>query len=355
MHPAAGDVPELKVLPRLLFIVYIAAMTEQPAFCTPADVEAAGERLRGVAIETPLIRSPDLEQLLGGCVLIKPECLQRTGSFKIRGAYNLMSQLSERQRNNGVVAWSSGNHAQGVAAAAAMLGIQAAIVMPEDAPKAKLDNTRRLGAEVITYDRYSGDREALARQVAAARGAQLVPSYDHPDIIAGQGTVGLEIARQLQQMELVPDQVLVCCGGGGLISGSATVLKDRFAAVQIYAVEPDAFDDTARSLAAGARQRVSADARSICDALQAHTPGEMTFALNRRLLDGGLTVSDAEVGHAMRHAFRYLKLVVEPGGAVALAAALSGKITIRGKTTVVVISGGNVDFELFSRIMGEGA
>ncbi len=330
-------------------------MNDQHAYCTPADVAAAHDRLHGIAVETPLISSPELEQLLGGRLLIKPECLQRTGSFKIRGAYNLMSQLGEQQRKDGVVAWSSGNHAQGVAAAAAMLGIQAAIVMPEDAPKAKLDNTRRLGAEVITYDRYSGDREAIARQVATARGAQLVPSYDHPDIIAGQGTVGLEIALQLAEMDVVPDQVLVCCGGGGLISGSATALKDRFPGVAVYAVEPQAFDDTARSLAAGERQKVADDARSICDALQAHTPGAMTFELNRMLLDGGLTVSDAEVGHAMRQAFRYLKLVVEPGGAVALAAALSAKIATRGKTTVVVISGGNVDVELFSRIMGEGA
>jgi threonine dehydratase len=181
-----------------------------------------------------------------------------------------------------------------------------------------------------------------------------VPSYDHTDIIAGQGTVGLEIARQLQEMDVVPDQVLVCCGGGGLISGSATALKSRFPEVAVYSVEPDAFDDTARSLQTGVRQSVADSARSICDALQAHTPGELTFELNRRLLDGGLAVSDAEVGHAMRQAFRYLKLVVEPGGAVALAAALSGKIATRGKITVVVISGGNVDVDLFSRIMGEG-
>jgi threonine dehydratase len=338
-----------------LYIVYISFMNEQRPLCTPAAVEAAHERLQGIAIETPLISSPELEQMLGGRLLIKPECLQRTGSFKIRGAYNLMSQLGAAERRNGVVAWSSGNHAQGVAAAAAILGIQAAIVMPEDAPQAKLANTRRLGAEVITYDRYSGDREAIARQVAAARGAQLVPSYDHADIIAGQGTVGLEIARELGKTGVVPDQVLVCCGGGGLIAGSATALKHQFPGVAVYAVEPQAFDDTARSLVAGERQSVADDARSICDALQAHTPGALTFELNRQLLDGGLTVSDAEVGHAMRTACRYLKLVVEPGGAVALAAALSGKIATRGRTTVVVISGGNVDLELFSRIMGEGA
>lgn len=328
-------------------------MNEQRPHCTPADVEAASDRLRDVAIKTPLISSPEFDELLGGKLFIKPECLQRTGSFKIRGAYNLMSQLDEQQRARGVVAWSSGNHAQGVAAAAQLLGIQAAIVMPEDAPKAKLDNTRRLGAEVITYDRYSGDREAIAREVAAARGAELVPSYDHTDIIAGQGTVGLEIARQLQEMDVVPDQALVCCGGGGLISGSATALKSRFPQVAVYSVEPEAFDDTARSLETGTRQSVVDGARSICDALQAHTPGELTFELNRGLLDGGLAVSDAEVGHAMRQAFRSLKLVVEPGGAVALAAALSGKIATRGKITVVVISGGNVDVELFSRIMGE--
>ena len=321
----------------------------------PRDVELAARRLRGIAVLTPLIRNAELDSVCGGDVFVKPECLQRTGSFKIRGAYNLMSQLSDAQKRRGVVAWSSGNHAQGVAAAGSLLGISTAIVMPEDAPRAKLENTRQLGGEVITYDRYSGDREAIAREIAAQRGAELVPSYDHPHIIAGQGTVGLEIAVELERFDRVADQVLICCGGGGLSSGSAVALKDRIPNTAVHIVEPEQFDDTARSLSCGQRVAVSKSARSICDALQAHTPGELTFRINRELIESGLTVSDAEVKAAMRFAFRNLKLVVEPGGAVALAAALSGKIETAHKTTVVVLSGGNVDFDLFQSVMREAA
>lgn len=317
------------------------------------DVELAAERLDGVAVRTPLVRSPELDRLCDGTVWIKPECLQRTGSFKIRGAYNLMSQLPDAKKANGVVAWSSGNHAQGVAAAGSLLGIATAIVMPEDAPRAKLDNTKRLGGEIITYDRYSGDREAIALEIAAERGAEIVPSYDHPHIIAGQGTVGLEIAEQSQELGSAPDQVLICCGGGGLSSGSATALKHCLPDVAIHTVEPDEFDDTARSLRAGERVTVADSARSICDALQAHTPGKLTFELNRELIDSGLSVSDREVRDAMRAAFRHLKLVIEPGGAVALAAALARKVETAHKTTVVVASGGNVDFDLFASILRE--
>ena len=286
-------------------------------------------------------------------MLIKPECLQVTGSFKIRGAYNFLSQLSPDEAARGVVAFSSGNHAQGVAAAGTMLGVKTAIVMPEDAPRAKLENTKRLGGEVITYDRYTGDREAIARQIAAERGAIVVPSYDHDFIIAGQGTVGLEITEQCTELGIRPDHVLVCCGGGGLIAGSATALKARWPDVSVHAVEPEGFDDTARSLISGERESIDESARSICDALQAHSPGELTFAINKRLLGAGLVVSDGEVREAIRFAFRNLKLVVEPGGAVALAAVLSGKIEARGKTTVVVISGGNVDGEMFAEIQRE--
>jgi threonine dehydratase len=225
--------------------------------------------------------------------------------------------------------------------------------MPEDAPRAKLANTRRLGGEVITYDRYTGDREALAQEIAAQRGAVVVPSYDHDYIIAGQGTVGLEIAEQSAEIGFEPDQVLVCCGGGGLIAGSATALKARLPGVAVHAVEPDDFDDTARSLRSGEREHVDDTARSICDALQAHMPGELTFAINQRLLGEGLTVSDAEVRAAMRFAFRHLKLVVEPGGAVALAAVLAGKVDTSGRTTAVVLSGGNVDADLFAEIQRE--
>jgi threonine dehydratase len=317
---------------------------------TLPDVAAAAMRLAGVSVRTPLVRNFQLDDIAGGSVLIKPECLQVTGSFKIRGAYNLLSQLTDAERGRGAVAWSSGNHAQGVAAAGGMLGVHAAIVMPEDAPQAKIDNTKRLGGEVITYDRYTGDREAIARKIAAERNAVIVPSYDHADIIAGQGTVGLEIAEQALEMQLPPDQVLICCGGGGLSSGSAIALKAKLPEVAVHTVEPDQFDDTARSLACGERVSIAEDARSICDALQAHEPGEMTFAINRRLLGQGLTVSDAEVCEAMRFAFRELKLVVEPGGAVALAAVLAGKIETAGKTTAIVLSGGNVDVELFAKI-----
>ena len=298
-----------------------------------AEIQAAAKRLQGISVRTPLLRNFELDEIAGGTVLVKPECLQVTGSFKIRGAYNFLSQLNEQERERGVVAWSSGNHAQGVAAAGGMLSVPTAIVMPEDAPQAKLNNTRKLGGEVITYDRYTGDREAIARGIAGERNAVVVPSYDHEDIIAGQGTVGLEIAEQSLEMDSPPDQVLICCGGGGLSAGSAVALVEKLPGVSVHSVEPVDFDDTARSLASGERVRVSDDARSICDALQAHTPGEMTFAINKSLLGAGLTVSDAEVCDAMRFAFRYLKLVVEPGGAVALAAVLSGKIATKGKTT----------------------
>ncbi|MGB5492651.1 MAG: threonine/serine dehydratase [Woeseiaceae bacterium] len=319
------------------------------------DVEAAARRLEGISVRTPLLRNFELDQLAGGTVLLKPECLQRTGSFKIRGAYNLLSQLSEEQAARGVVAWSSGNHAQGVAAAGGMLGIRTAIVMPEDAPTAKLANTLKLGGEVITYDRYTGDREAIARGIAMERGAEIVPSYDHEHIIAGQGTVGLEIAEQCAESGLQPDQVLICCGGGGLTAGSAIALKAKLKDVAVHTVEPDDFDDTARSLRLGKRVRVADSARSICDALQSPSPGELTFDINRRLLSEGLSVSDHEVCDAMRFAFKHLKLVVEPGGAVALAAILAGKIDTSGKTTVAVLSGGNVDTDLFATIQRGGS
>ena len=314
------------------------------------DVRSAADALESVAVRTPLIWSPVLDELAGGRVFLKPECLQVTGSFKIRGAYNLMSRLDSKQAARGVVAWSSGNHAQGVAAAGGMLGIRTAIVMPEDAPIAKIENTRRLGGETILYDRYTGDREAIARKIATERGAALVPSYDHPHIIGGQGTVGLEIMQQASKLGYVPDQVLICCGGGGLSSGSAIAIKDANNATAVHPVEPVDFDDTARSLVSGNRESIDREARSICDALQATEPGEMTFAINKRLLGDGLTVSDDDVREAMRFAFEHLKLVVEPGGAVALAAVLKQKVATDGKVTVAVLSGGNVDAALFSEI-----
>jgi threonine dehydratase len=322
---------------------------------TVRDIEAAARRLAGIAIETPLLQSSQLDEMTGGTVLLKPECLQRVGSFKIRGAYNLLSQLSPEQARRGVVAWSSGNHAQGVAAAGEMLGIRTTIVMPEDGPAAKLENTRRLGGEVITYDRYTGDREAIAREIAAERGAGLVPSYDHADIIAGQGTVGLEIAAQSIALGMPVDQVLIPCGGGGLSSGSAVALKAKLPDVSVMTVEPVNYDDTAQSLQSGRRVSVPTTQRSVCDALLVATPGKLTFDIMRELVDAGLVVSDDEVKSAMRFAFRDLKLVVEPGGAAALAAVLAEKIDFKGKTTAVVLSGGNVDVELFSEIQAEPA
>lgn len=320
-----------------------------------ADIEAAAARLNGIAVRTPLIRNDELDHVAGGPVLIKPENLQVVGSFKIRGAYNLMSQLAPEVAARGVVAFSSGNHAQGVALAGRLLGMPAAIVMPEDAPKAKIENTRRLGGEVITYDRYTGDREAIARSLAAERGAEIVPSYEHPHIIAGQGTVGLEIAGQSQRLGLPADQVLICCGGGGLTSGSAVALKARLPKVNVFTVEPAGYDDTARSLEAGERLSVTTPSRSICDALLTDSPGQMTFEIMQELVTAGLVVSEEEVKTAMRFAFQHLKLVVEPGGAVALAAVLAGKVETQGRTTAVVLSGGNVDFDLFASIQEDSA
>lgn len=318
-----------------------------------ADIEAAAKRLSSVSVRTPLLASADLDETAGGRIFLKPECLQVTGSFKIRGAYNLMSQLPAERTSNGVVAWSSGNHAQGVAAAGRLLGIKTAIVMPEDAPRSKIQRTRRLGAEIVLYDRYQGDREAIARELAGIRGAELVPSYDHRDIIAGQGTVGLEIVQQCQEIGMKPDQVLICCGGGGLSAGSAIAIRSLIPDASVHTVEPEQFDDTARSLREGKRRPNSREARSICDALQAVIPGELTFTINQRLVGDGVVVSDEEVKHAMRFAFRHLKLVVEPGGAVALAAVLAKKIDSKEKSTVVVLSGGNVDANLFSAIQSE--
>ena len=311
------------------------------------DVQAAAGRLEGVARRTPLLAGTPLDELTGGLVLLKLESLQRTGSFKIRGAYNRLVQLDDAERRNGVVAFSSGNHAQGVAAAAKMLGIPATIVMPSDAPRAKLENTRALGAQVVLYDRVRESREQIAAKLAADQGATLVPAYDDPHVIAGQGTTGLELMQQAGELGLTPDQVLVPCSGGGLVSGSALAIRALSATAAVYGVEPDAFDDTRRSLAAGRLLTNPPDARSICDALQSSPPGKLTFALNRVLLAGILTVSDAEVETAMAHAFRHLRLVIEPGGAVALAAALAGRLPLRDRTTAIVVSGGNVDVERF--------
>ena len=314
---------------------------------TYPDIEAAAARLAGQAVVTPLIESAALNERLGGRALLKPETLQLGGAFKFRGAYNRISQLTDAEKTRGVVAFSSGNHAQGVALAARRVGTSALIVMPTDAPKAKIEATKAYGAEVRLYDRYTEDREAIARTIAAERGSVVVPSYDDVHIIAGQGTVGLELAKQADQLNVV----LCPVGGGGLIAGLSTALKPHFPNAEVWGVEPAAFDDTRRSLESGKREHIDPAARSICDALQSPSPGEITFEINRRNLAGVLTVTDAEVAEAVRYAFATLKLVVEPGGAVALAAALAGKLDLAGRTTGIVLSGGNVDPELYGSIL----
>jgi len=312
-----------------------------------ADVVEAAARLAGHAVVTPLLESPVLNERVGGRLLIKPEMLQRTGSFKFRGAFNRISRIAPGERARGIVAYSSGNHAQGVAAAAALTGVRATILMPGDAPAIKVANTRALGAEIRSYDRATEDRKALAEDLAAERGATLIRPYDDRYVIAGQGTVGLELADQCADRGLRPDAVLVPCGGGGLIAGCALALSDRFSETMLYSVEPRGFDDTARSLAAGRRLNNEGGARSVCDALLAETPGSLTFAVNSRLVAGGLAVDDDAVFRAMAQAFAHLKLVAEPSGAVALAAALEGLFDCRGKTVAVVCSAGNVDPDAF--------
>lgn len=260
-------------------------------------------------------------------------------------------RIPENERARGVVAWSSGNHAQGVAAAAARLSIPATIVMPADAPAIKIANTRALGAQIIPYDRATQSREEIACDLVARTGAWLVPSYDDPHIIAGQGTAGLEILGQCRELGIEPGEVLVPCGGGGLVAGVATAIKAAHEETDVYCVEPQGFDDTARSLASDALQSVAPDASSICDALLAPTPGELTFPINRRLLSGGLVVDDIAVRAAMITAFEVLKLVSEPGGAVALAASLARGARTDGRATVAIISGANVDPGLFAAIL----
>jgi threonine dehydratase len=330
----------------------VNAQHELPALPGFPEIEAAASRLAGVVRRTPLLAGTPLDELARARLLFKVEALQRTGSFKIRGAYNRLVQLDAAERRAGVVAFSSGNHAQGVAAAARMLGIPATIVMPANAPAIKLENTRALGAEVVLYDRFTEDREQIARRIVAERGATLVPAYDDPHVVAGQGTVGLELMQQAAELGMTPDLVLVPTSGGGLTAGTAISVHALAPSAALYGVEPEAFDDTRRSLAAGALLKNPPEARSICDALQSSPPGRLTFAINRELLTGILTVSDAEVEAAMARAFRQLKLVVEPGGAVALAAALAGKLPLAGRTVAIVLSGGNVDAATFAAALG---
>jgi threonine dehydratase len=303
------------------------------------------------AVRTPLLSSPALDERVGTRVFLKPEMLQRTGSFKFRGAFNKMSSIPESARGGGVVAFSSGNHAQGVAAAARILNMPATIVMPADAPLSKRERTKAYGAEVVLYDRDREDREAIARDIAGPRGATLVRPYDDPFVIAGQGTVGLEICDDMAALGIAPDIVVAPASGGGLVAGVATAVKARYPKAMLMSAEPEAFDDHARSLRSGKREPHASKGRTICDALMASIPGELTFAINSRLLSQGITASDEEVGAAVGFAFRELKLVVEPGGAVGLAALLAGHIEAAGKTVVIVLSGGNVDADLYARLI----
>jgi threonine dehydratase len=318
-----------------------------------SDVRSAAGLIQGIAVRTPLLEYQPLNEAAGGRVFVKFEGAQHTGSFKFRGAYNRLARIPKEARTSGVVAWSSGNHAQGVAAAAKLLGIPATIVMPADAPSIKLENTRALGAEIVLYNRLTESREKIARELANTRGAVLVPSFDDPFIIAGQGTIGLEIIDQASQAQAKVNQILVCCGGGGLIAGIATAIKASAPDINLYAVEPAGFDDTTRSLIAGKRVTIGPNATSICDALLTPSPGELTFPINQRLLSGGLVVTDNQVRAAMRFAFAKMKLVIEPGGAVALAALLAGIAppVPKGGDMVVVVSGSNVDPNLYAEIV----
>jgi threonine dehydratase len=298
-----------------------------------------------------LLENQTLNEKIGARIFLKPEVLQRTGSFKFRGAYNRLSQIPMTDRPFGVVAWSSGNHAQGVAAAAKILGMPAAIVMPHDAPSIKIEGTKNLGADVVLFDRYTEDREVIGKEIAAKSGATIVPSYDDPGIIAGQGTVGLEIMEDAAALGADLDKVFICCGGGGLSSGSGLAIKHLSPATEIFLVEPQGYDDFKRSLETGKHQIADITQPNICDALLTPTPGHLTFALNKRHGAKGLTVSEDEVRHAMKFAFETLKLVVEPGGSVALAAALSGKLSLQGQNVALILSGGNVDPNTFSRLV----
>ncbi|MCA3709767.1 MAG: threonine/serine dehydratase [Phenylobacterium sp.] len=321
-----------------------------PAF---ADIEAAAKRLAGQAVVTPLIESPALNERLGLRVLVKPETLQRVGAFKFRGAFNRLSQIAPADRPRGVVAFSSGNHAQGVALAARLLDMPAVIVMPADAPAVKVSATRGFGAEVVFYDRMTESREAIAARLAEERGAVIVPAYDDPDIIAGQGTAGLELARQVQALGAELDLVVGPVGGGGLMAGVAIAVQTLSPKTRIVGVEPELYDDARRSLASGRRETATPTVRTLCDSLETPSTGELTFPILRERLSAIVTVNDSEVAEALRLAFSTLKLVVEPGGAVGLAALMAGKLpeAAPGACVGLVLSGGNVDPDLFTRVL----
>lgn len=316
-----------------------------------AMIEAAAARLAGHARVTPLLSSPFLDDIAGRRVFVKAECLQHTGSFKFRGGWSAVSALPVVQRARGVIAFSSGNHAQGVALAAKLHGAPAVIIMPADAPRMKIDNTRALGAEVVMYDRATEDRDAIGARLSQDRGLTLIKPYDDPQVIAGQGTTGLEIAAQAAAEGVAQADVLVCCGGGGLTSGIALALEAKALGLRARPCEPAGFDDAARSLATGTIQRNAQLSGSICDAIITPQPGEITFPILKRLCGPGLVVTDDEAMRATALAFARLKLVLEPGGAVALAAALFRRDEIAGDAVIAVATGGNVDADMFASIL----
>ena len=318
-----------------------------------ADVVQAAQRLNGMAYRTPLLEFAPLNAACGGRVLVKAETLQRTGAFKFRGAYNYVASLDAQTLARGVATFSSGNHGQAVALAAKLAGAKATVIMPSDAPELKIRGVRSHGADLILYDRFTEDREAIAKSLVERTGAVFISPYDDLLVMAGQGTLGLELMEQAQALGAQVDVALVPCGGGGLISGVATAIKGVDARVQVYGVEPAECDDTRRSLEAGERLSNAPTARSICDSLLTPTPGKLTFAVNQHLLEAGLAVSDEEVKHAMRWAFENLKLVIEPGGCVALAALLTGKLDLQQRTAAIVLSGGNVDPAFFANVLKE--
>ncbi len=317
-----------------------------------AMIEAAAARLKGQARRTPMLSSPFLDQLAGRRVLVKAECLQHTGSFKFRGGWSAVSALDPETRAKGVIAFSSGNHAQGVARAAERHGIPSVIVMPSDAPRLKIDNTRAMGAEVVLYDRAKEDRDAIGARLSKERGLTLIKPFDEPQVIAGQGTTGLEIAEQAAELGVTKADVLVCCGGGGLTSGIALALEARAPGLRARTVEPEGFDDVARSLVWGRIERNATSSGSICDAIVTPSPGELTVPILQRLCGPGIAVPETDSLRAMAQAFLRLKIVLEPGGAVSLAAALFHRDRIEGDAVICVATGGNVDAEMFGRALG---
>lgn len=326
---------------------------EIAAAITLDTIRDAAARISGHVVRTPLLESPRLNDALGFRLLVKPECLQHTGSFKLRGATNAVMSLDESVTD--VVAFSSGNHAQAVARAASLRGMKATIVMPEDAPKMKIEGTAAYGSHVVTYDRYTESREEIGASIATETGATLIAPFEDPRVIAGQGTVGLEIAEQCAEIGITPDHVIVCCGGGGLIAGTSLAITEMMPDTDVWAAEPEDFDDTIRSLSSGNRETVPPGNRSICDAVVTPQPGAMTFAINRHTLAGGFAVSDALVLQTMATAFKHLKLVAEPGGSVALAAALDGRLPNNTTCAVAVVSGGNADAAMFEKALAAGA